>query len=60
MEEEQRERPVDADGFGWAEFETWAAGLECAIGMYTEDWEPWWACWKAAYVAGIEEARRAL
>lgn len=45
---EKREKPEDAEFYGWDKFELRAD--EEGYGEYTEDWQAWWECWKAGYI----------
>jgi hypothetical protein len=58
MEEEneetsERDKPTDADEYGWDAFETLA--FEEGVGNYTEDWISWWRFWKKGYETALEE-----
>jgi hypothetical protein len=45
-----RTRPLNAEFFGWHQFEEWAN--ENGVGKAEDDWLAWWECWKAGYSAG--------
>lgn len=48
---EKREKPEDAEWYGWGKFED-RANAE-GYGDYFEDWLNWWECWKAGYIAAM-------
>ncbi len=46
-------KPVDADKYGWPQFVKWAIENGC-VSEYEEDVEPWWDCWKTAFITAKE------
>ena len=45
-------KPEQAEFFGWKAFLTWAKndGIDTTT---KDDGEAWWDCWKAGYIAGV-------
>jgi len=48
----EREKPEDADLWDWDAFQAHAD--RNGYGEYTDDWSPWWECWKAGYSAAMQ------
>ena len=47
-----RVEPKDAYFYSWRKFVHWADAN--GIGDDPSDWEAWWECWKAAYIAAVQ------
>ncbi len=50
----EREKPDNADAFGWDEFEELADSPNGSFGTDTGDWMAWWEVWKAGYTCAID------
>ena len=48
----KREIPENAEFYDWQAFKQWAEKNGVSLES-RGDWEPWWECWKAGYVAAM-------
>ena len=48
-----REKPKNANFYGWRDFEKYAD--ENGFGDDFTDWEAWWECWKAGFIAAMND-----